>query len=145
MLKIKIQDKHVRDALGRFRTRIPKLAERDAYKVAQLFQKELKAELRRQHLIWTYELYNSLTIRPLEKGWGLYVMDYGYYLDKMRAHYVSPYKYPILHAWAEEHLSHIPIVMYVRPHPWIQPALSRANKQIDKVLSFGEVSRELRR
>ena len=149
-IKIKVNDKYVRNNFGKFIAQIPKTTDKMAYKVADIFRQEMYKQLQTAGhdggpLDWEGDLIKAMgsknsivkvSQKKNEVEWGINMPIEGIYQEYMKPHWVSPIKWPSLKKWAEEKqwgdqpLGYIPPVLYVRPHPFIRPAVQQAAKRM---------------
>ena len=129
-----------KDDVTPFLTKLPndidRVLARASYKVAKVAQKELRAELKYQNLMDTHTLFDSIQARRRNKSRSDVSMRlYGLGLDHAAPHWVSMKKGRRIVGWAQRKLGQVPPGIYVRPHPWINPALMRAETQTLRVLT----------
>ena len=75
----------------------------------------------------------------------MFMRDYGYWLDKMKPHWVTPFGKPLLMEWTREKYGYVPSLIYVRPHPWIAEGIKDARKELKQTFGNGYTIRFIRR
>jgi hypothetical protein len=149
-ITIKSNTKQVRTNLGRFITQIPKVSDKMAYRIANIFREEMYNQLQKagwqgNPLHWTGNLMEYLSnesnciIRTSREknasGWGIKMPLYAMYQEYAQPHWVAPAKHPILEQWAQETLGTVPPLLFVRNHPFIRPAIQPAARRMRDYLS----------
>ena len=148
MITVNVEAKgitRVRDHLNRIQTNLPKALEKDTSRVTDVYVEEMRREVTTQNLKWSGTLESSIVKKKISaKSYGIMVPKYAHYLDKMKTHWVSVYKHPILFAWANAKLDTIPRAIQVRAHPWIRNAITRGNQRLNGTVANGETTKVIR-
>jgi len=141
----------IRNKLGRFVTNLPRYAKRDSYNIAKSAGKALEFSARSAGIKkWRGLLFNMLNnpARTGESSYSIYIPEYGFYLDRMREHYV-PRRATMpefnLWMWAEEKFGGMPPFLRVKPHPWIAEGLRKARLKARSRFREGRTVRETKK
>lgn len=132
--------------LNKITKELPDAQNLDTKQIAGVFRNEYRRVILRKELVWTRELFNYTRVQKYGRGWGVSMPIQGIYMDRMRPHLVSPYKYPKLMAWIIEaglvsKNGRPPKYIYVKPRPWMLEAEKVARDRIDNTLQNGYSSR----
>lgn len=102
-IKFKVDDKLVRDRLGRIMTQVPEFMEREAAQFSHDVAKEIQRSIIRNKLVWRGDLLRSVRSLKLKKGsYGVSMRKYGVHLDRGEPHYRSLKRGRKITQWARQ-------------------------------------------
>ena len=145
MIEIKVYAKDAINMLEGYQKTIPAGARRGVWNVTRRLQKELRAEVLNQGLIWRGKLLKSIQARKLsENVYGIFMPKYGEYLDSMPTHWVSLRRGRLITRWAMDKLGKKAGAIQVHAHPFIQKPLMKVRRQAKGIVEK-EINRAIRK
>lgn len=143
ILSITIDTHKVTNLLNNYQRKLPRLAQKIPKRIASMYANFYLQALHRAKVTpFTGTSFMNLMkqeANPIRLGkseYGVVVNQYLVALDRMRPHFVSLRRRPMLQRWAKLRLGFVPRKMIVRPHPWIRSAHIAAGKNVKKIASW---------
>ena len=124
---------------GQIKTQIPLVGKREAKNIAEIFAKQLYANVP----FWHGDLKASIKPVSTKEGYAVQMLAYGSLLDTMHPHIVPTgigsreKPSPPFEEWVRSKGITSPFVM-VKPKKWITPAVSVASEQLREYVKSGK-------
>jgi hypothetical protein len=104
IITINVDDRRVRDMLNRVRSNLPKVTDKCAKKIADMYAEEIKFRMYGHNFMGTSMADLDLGGMKTENGYSVRAPKYLWYVDKGTApHFVSLSKHPEIYDWARMH------------------------------------------
>ncbi len=143
MMKVDTNIGRIRDSFGKTVSGLPDVQEEQTYDLAKVLSNRLQTSIMEKGLLWRNNMLNAaenimMTESDKKVTYSIDLPQYAYYLENMDPHWVSLNRHPRLRNWADEKgiPAHITSI-YVRPHPFIKPAMRQAYAEMKSHLAAG--------
>jgi len=128
-LKLRVDDKLVRDKLGRIAAQIGPATHEEISQISKDIANAIAVNAKRKGLVWTGRLIQNIKSTRKGKSYNITMPLYGIYQDRMKPHTVALKRGRKITKWAREkgfNTKHV----YVKPTPFIKAPLRQQTSMI---------------
>lgn len=142
MIVVTVKNGQAFNRVNRIAVKLPDAVSKSGFEFTKAVQRNMRLELTRQGLLWGRRLWNSIKARQVSKNQSeVSMVNYGFFLDSMRPHYVKLKRGRNIRRWAfEKGNANVQEIakrqgsVYVKPHPWIDNAYSRSLLSLRRIV-----------